>query len=415
MINWLFEQQIVISFVLLTLIVLEAKAIKRLGASSLYLLWLLLPLSLAANNLPQGLVFIDDQSIYRHLVQIGASNNTVGLSFNWLWVWFAGTLIVLLKAVFTQWNIFRLTQTGSKPTRPPFALPKTLTVVSNNQLSGPILSGIFKPTLLLPEQFEEHFSPRQQQLMIRHELVHFHRGDNIYNLLALMFVAVFWFNPLSWMAYRAFRRSQELACDATVLKASTLEDKITYSKALVECAQHSLHSFAIYSPYGEKHNMLKRIASIQNQSHIKPAFVGLTIALGSVVISGIALANMAETTHKVVEVVGYRLMASPVLRIEPKYPVQAAQDRIEGSTILQFDIAKDGTTDNIKVIESFSQQVFDKVSITALEQWKYKPRIQGGQAQRQTGLKVQLDFRMDKPYEGQTAKTTQIEKIKVQH
>jgi bla regulator protein BlaR1 len=75
-------------------------------------------------------------------------------------------------------------------------LPNTLKVVSNNQLSDPVLSGIFNSTLLIPEGFHSQFSMRQQQLMIDHELVHFHRGDDLYNLFALLFVAVFWFNPL---------------------------------------------------------------------------------------------------------------------------------------------------------------------------------------------------------------------------
>jgi bla regulator protein BlaR1 len=143
-------------------------------------------------------------------------------------------------------------------------LPNTLKVVSNNQLSDPVLSGIFNSTLLIPEGFHSQFSMRQQQLMIDHELVHFHRGDDLYNLFALLFVAVFWFNPLSWLAYRAFRRSQELACDTAVLKQSTIEDQISYSKALVQCAERSLHSFSIYSPYGEKHTMFKRITNIKS-------------------------------------------------------------------------------------------------------------------------------------------------------
>ena len=80
---------------------------------------------------------------------------------------------------------------------------------------------------------------------------------------------------------------------------------------------------------------------------------------------------------------------------------------------MQFDIAKDGTTDNIQVLESFPQLVFDKESVRALKQWTYKPRIQGGQAQRQTGLTVQLDFRMDTPNDDQSAMNSNIEKIKV--
>jgi bla regulator protein BlaR1 len=404
MINWLIEQQIVISFLLLTLITLEAKAMKNLGAEVIYALWLLVPLLLVANNLPRDVISVDDKSIYRFIVEIGVATNTENIGLNWILIWFSGCFAILSLAAIAQWKIYRIAHFGSRKVELGIALPNTLTVVKNNQLSSPILSGIFKPTLLIPECFHSQFSVRQQHLMINHELVHFRRGDNLYNLFALLLVAVFWFNPLSWLAYRAFRRSQELACDAVVLKQSTTEDKISYSKALVQCAEHSLHSFSIYSPYGEKHTMFKRIASIKNPTKIKPAFIGLSIALASTLLAGVAIANLAETAHSVEKT----STTSPVIRIEPKYPVEAARDNQEGSVILQFDITKDGSTDNIQVIESFPQQTFDKVSVTALKQWIYKPRIQGGQSQRQTGITVQLDFRMDTPYAGQTAKAPNL-------
>lgn len=411
MTNWLIEQQLVISCLLLTLITLEAKAIKGLGANVIYALWLLVPLLLIANNLPQNVISVDDKSIYRYIVEIGAETTTVNISLNWALIWLSGCIGILFLGAIAQWKVDRIVHLASRKVELDLALPNNLTVVSNKQLSGPLLSGIFKPTLLIPEGFQNQFSARQQQLMINHELVHFHRGDNLYNLFALLFVAVFWFNPLTWMAYRAFRRSQELACDAVVLNQSTTEDKISYSKALVQCAERSLHLFSIYSPYGEKNTMFKRIKNIQRPAKIKPALIGLCVALGSTLVAGVALANLAETAHSVDK----PSSATPVIRIEPHYPVEAAQNNQEGSVILQFDIAKDGTTDNIQVIESFPKQVFNKVSITALKQWTYKPRIQGGQAEKQTGLKVQLDFRLDKQYVGQTAKDSSIEKVKVQH
>jgi bla regulator protein BlaR1 len=390
MTNWLIEQQLVISFLLLTLITLEAKAMKGLGANVIYALWLLVPLLLIANNLPQDVISVDEKSIYRYIVKVGAETKTINISLNWALLWLSGCIGILSLGAIAQWKIYRLVKLDSRKVKLDLALPSTLTVVSNKQLSGPVLSGIFKPTLLIPEGFQNQFSARQQQLMINHELVHFHRGDNLYNLFALLFVAVFWFNPLTWMAYRAFRRSQELACDAVVLNQSTTEDQISYSKALVQCAERSLHHFSIYSSYGEKHTMFKRIINIQSPAKIKPALIGLSIALSSTLLAGIAFANLAETAHSVDK----PSMAIPVIRIEPKYPVEAARDNQEGSVILQFDVTQDGSTDNIEVIESFPQQVFDKNAITALKQWTYKPRIQGGQAQRQSGLKVQLDFRL---------------------
>lgn len=409
MTNWLFEQQIIISLLLFTLIILEGKAIKSLGANVVYSLWILVPLILVANNLPQDVISVDDKSIYRYIISIDTATTTVNSSVSLDFLWLCGFSLILSLGAFSQWKMSRLSHLESHNVELNLALPNTLTVVSNSQLSGPVLSGIFRPTLIIPEGFLIQFSERQQQLMINHELVHFRRGDNFYNLLALFFVALFWFNPLTWLGYRAFRRSQELACDATVLEQSNTEDKISYSKALVQCAEHSLHSFSIYSPYGEKNTMFKRIASIKNTSKIKPVFIGLSIALSSTLLAGVALANLADTSHSVEKT----SMASPVIRIEPKYPIQAAQNNQEGSVILQFDITTDGSTDNIQVLESFPQKVFDKVSVTALKQWKYKPRIQGGLAQRQTGLTVQLDYRMGPATSDLSALDSSIEKVKV--
>lgn len=410
MLNWLLEQQWLISLVLVTLITLEAKAIKSLGASTVYGLWWLVPLAIIVNNLPQNVIYVDDRSVYRYIVELNNTEALTQLSVNWTLLWLIGCIVIISLSALAQWKIHRLVRYESKAVTSNFAIPSRLSVVSHDEVAGPLLTGIIKPTLLLPQNFASQFSPRQQQLMINHELVHLYRGDNLYNLLALIFVALFWFNPLTWLAYRAFRRNQELACDARVLKQSSQEDKVSYSKALVQCAEHSLHSFSIYSPYGEKHTMRKRIVNIQQSSKIKPALVGLSIALSSTLLAGVALANLANTAHSVDN---KAFMASPVMRVEPLYPVQAAQNKQEGGVILQFDISEDGSTDNIQVLEAFPQNVFERESVIALKQWKYKPRIQGGKAQRQTGLKVQLDYRLNNPYQEQSAQTSSLEKIEV--
>lgn len=411
MINWLLEQQLVFSLLLLFMITIETKGIHKLGSTTVYALWILVPLGLIANSLPQDVITVSDTSIYRHIVNLDTATVDQTFNISWAWLWALGCSVILYIAGLSQLKIHQLPRNPTQIHDKYRSLPNKLPVYTSSKLSGPILSGVFKPELLLPQEFHSQFSVRQQQLMLAHELVHYQRKDNLYNLLALILVVLFWFNPLSWLAYRAFRRSQELACDATVLKNLAQKDKITYSKALVKCAEHSLHSFSIYSPYGEKSSMQKRIKNIQNNRSVKPAMIGLALALSTSLIAGVALANMAETSHKVKQA----FMATPVIRIEPKYPEQAAQNGTEGSVILQFDISKDGSTDNIEVVESFPQQIFDKESVAALEQWTYKPRIQGGKAQIQTGLQVQLDFRLAPNKHEQSASTSKIEKIKVQH
>ena len=132
MTNWLVEQQLVISFLLLTLIILEEKAIKNLGAKVIYALWLLVPLLLIANNLPQDVISIDDRSIYRYIVEIDAETNTVIINLNWALSWLFGFLGILFLGAFAQWKIYRLAHFESNKVELGIALPHSLTVVSNN-------------------------------------------------------------------------------------------------------------------------------------------------------------------------------------------------------------------------------------------------------------------------------------------
>jgi len=86
--------------------------------------------------------------------------------------------------------------------------------------------------------------------------------------------------------------------------------------------------------------------------------------------------------------------ATPVVRIEPKYPIQAARDGKEGWVKLSFSINKIGGVEDVKVIEAKPKRIFDKEAKRALRKWKYKPNVVDGKPQRQTGLTVQLDFKM---------------------
>jgi len=87
--------------------------------------------------------------------------------------------------------------------------------------------------------------------------------------------------------------------------------------------------------------------------------------------------------------------ATPIVRIEPKYPIQAARDGKEGWVKLSFTINKIGGVEDVKVIEAKPKRVFDKEAKRALRKWKYKPKVVDGVPLRQPGLTVQLDFKMD--------------------
>ncbi|EKE82849.1 energy transducer TonB [Idiomarina xiamenensis] len=86
--------------------------------------------------------------------------------------------------------------------------------------------------------------------------------------------------------------------------------------------------------------------------------------------------------------------ATPIVRIEPRYPPEAARDGTEGWVRLRFTIDETGGVTDVEIIDSEPRRVFDREARRALLRWKYKPKVVDGKAVRQTGQTVQLDFNL---------------------
>ncbi|WP_018693179.1 energy transducer TonB [Algicola sagamiensis] len=88
--------------------------------------------------------------------------------------------------------------------------------------------------------------------------------------------------------------------------------------------------------------------------------------------------------------------ATPIVRIEPRFPVKAAREGKEGWVKLSFTINEVGGVEDVKVIEAQPKRLFNREAIRALRKWKYKPKVVEGKPQKQPGMKVQLDFSLNK-------------------
>lgn len=113
-------------------------------------------------------------------------------------------------------------------------------VASSFISSGPLVTGLARPVVLLPAWFETDYDDTQQRAALAHELTHVRRGDLWALQLAEIFIACMWFNPLAYYAHRAFRTDQEAACDADVLKTGTASPHAygaTLIKAVKSAAQ----------------------------------------------------------------------------------------------------------------------------------------------------------------------------------
>jgi beta-lactamase regulating signal transducer with metallopeptidase domain len=98
----------------------------------------------------------------------------------------------------------------------------------------PLVAGVVRPMVLLPENTHE-WSESRIAFALCHELGHIRRRDCLTRLLAEITCALYWLNPLVWLAARQMRLAQEQACDDLVLNAGAPADE--YAGQLVDAVR----------------------------------------------------------------------------------------------------------------------------------------------------------------------------------
>ena len=102
--------------------------------------------------------------------------------------------------------------------------------------SVPMVWGVLKPRLLLPQGFETWSSEKQRGVLL-HELAHLKRGDPLALWAAQWVKALHWFNPLVWLTFRQLRADQERACDDAVLRHGVRASD--YAQSLLDLSRHN--------------------------------------------------------------------------------------------------------------------------------------------------------------------------------
>ncbi|MFY0642079.1 MAG: energy transducer TonB [Bermanella sp.] len=86
----------------------------------------------------------------------------------------------------------------------------------------------------------------------------------------------------------------------------------------------------------------------------------------------------------------------PIVKVAPQYPRRAAQKGIEGYVVLEFTVSKLGTVVDPKVIEADPPNIFNRAAISAAKKFKYKPKIENGEAVEVKGIRNIIRFELDK-------------------
>lgn len=152
---------------------------------------------------------------------------SVNLLYVWTylagWVWLIGLAAMLLYALVSYLRLRR---------RVSASIPLRENIYVCDEVASPFILGILRPRIYLPSALDE----AQRGSVLSHERAHLARRDHWWKPLGFALLAVYWFNPLLWLAYTLLCRDIELACDERVLCGMDAGQVKDYSSALLACS-----------------------------------------------------------------------------------------------------------------------------------------------------------------------------------
>ena len=240
------------SLLILVVLVLRALLGRRIGAGLRYALWavvlvrLLVPAALfhvpvVPAALPLETGWTTSEAVDRGALgpeDGGAAEGASASPGSWagtpvarralLWLWVAGTaalvaVLVGFNAVFAR----RLRRRRVLLEAADYPVPVYLV----EGLPSPCLSGVVCPAVYLPPETAE--DPGALRHVLAHEIVHLRHGDQVWNLLRSLALALHWWNPLVWLAASLSRRDCELACDQGALRRLGEGERAAYGRTLL--------------------------------------------------------------------------------------------------------------------------------------------------------------------------------------
>ena len=122
-------------------------------------------------------------------------------------------------------------------------------------ISTPAVTGLFRPTLLLPH---EGYDLNELRYILRHELCHLKRRDMLLKLVLLAANAMHWFNPVVYLMLRQADEDIELACDSAATDGLELPERAAYSRTLLAAVQSSVRALPATTCFGGTVERLKR-------------------------------------------------------------------------------------------------------------------------------------------------------------
>lgn len=205
------------------------------------------------------------------------------------WVWLIGLGAMLLYALVSYLRLRR---------RVSVSLCVRENIYLCDAISSPFILGVVKPRIYLPSGLDEV----QRQNVLSHERAHLARRDHWWKPLGFALLAVYWFNPVLWLAYALLCRDIELACDERVIRTMDESAVKTYSTVLLACSMPRKAAITCPLAFGEV-GVKERV---KNALHYKkPAFWVVAASVAVCVVVAVCFLTNPPTDTDAAGLIGF--------------------------------------------------------------------------------------------------------------
>ena len=275
--EWLIDTLIVTAALMAAVLVLRRPVARHFGAQMAYLLWAVplarlfmppltqtieIPVSeplsdAAAMAMPVGGMLAPSDLYPADAVPQATFSQELLMAADWfavgVTIWLCGAAIFLI----TQLAAYLQNRRELLNDAVQVAQIGDIRVIEIAGISGPFAFGLWRRYIALPIGFTRQYDPVERELALAHERSHHRSGDLWANFAGLAMLSLHWFNPVAWLAWRAFRFDQEAACDARVLRQRSAAERTAYARAIAKAATG--HTLAFASPLNPKDKIVERL------------------------------------------------------------------------------------------------------------------------------------------------------------
>lgn len=86
----------------------------------------------------------------------------------------------------------------------------------------------------------------------------------------------------------------------------------------------------------------------------------------------------------------------PMVKVQPQYPRRALSRGVEGYCIVAYTVTKTGATRDPVAVDCQPKGMFERASVKAAAKFKYKPRVEDGQAIEVSNVKNKFTYKLAK-------------------